>query len=213
MTRSFALALALSSCLFATACTLAPGILEEDPEAANVAAAAASLEGLSTATATAAATSAPALRLPPATPLPFPLPTPPPPFTIESYAPATGQLRWPSNISHLQVLLQRGNGTNVYTGAPLYFRAYFIGNGKHMLRALSVRFTDYDEFRAQLTEVLETRGAPNDKATWGIAGSLWNGPQPGPIGDGLTPTHVTRLVRSAAALEDAADLSSNFAEN
>lgn len=203
MKRTLAIALAVSSCLLVAACTVAPGsfdgvesadIVDEPPPV------------------TASVTSAATVRLPPGMPMPFPLPTPPPPFTIESYSPATGQLRWPSNISHLQVLLQRGNG--VYSnGTPVYFRAYFIGNGKHMLRALSVRYTDYGEFRSQLLEVLETRGSPADKATYGIAGSLWIGPQPGPIGDGLSPAAVSRIVRSASAVEDAADLSANYVEN
>lgn len=201
MKRTLAIALAVSSCLFVAACTVAPGILDnadivDDPTE------------LQTATVTSAATT---IRLPPGTPLPFPIPAPPPPFTIESYSPSTGQLRWPSNISHLQVLLQRGNGA-YSTGMPVYFRAYFIGNGKHMLRALSVRYSDYTEFRSQLLEVLETRGSPTDKATYGIAGSLWIGPQPGPIGDGLSPAAVARIVRSASAVEDAADLSANFSD-
>ncbi len=127
----------------------------------------------------------------------------------QEWDPRSG-LQWPGTAVHVQVLLRRGFDGAV-PGEPASFLAFIIADGATVAQALQVKLSDQRAFRTQLDLMLETMQKPGTKHTYSIAGSLWIGPQPGPIGDELSPRYVARLLRSAGTMEDAGLAAAAFA--
>jgi hypothetical protein len=137
--------------------------------------------------------------------------TPLPIYSIyaESWNPRTSSpLVWPSDATRIQVIIRRGYAATLYTAATFY--AFIVSDGSRVRRVLHVSNNDYGGFLTHLNAVYTAAETPNSERSHSIAGGTYVGPHPaGPPGDPISPTLISRVLTSAAAIDDAAQAAVN----
>jgi hypothetical protein len=185
--------LGLSACLSISAC-LSPGADDGDE---------ARLGDVALATASSAAI---VINDPPIAQYPVP---PSQSYYAENWAPRVSPaLTWPTNATRVQVIIRRGHAATLYSPATFY--AFIVSDGSHLRRILHVATSDYGAFLAHMNSVYAIAEAPNSERSHSIAGGTYVGPHPaGPPGDPISPTLLSRVLTSAAAIDNSAQLAIN----
>jgi hypothetical protein len=113
------------------------------------------------------------------------------------------EVTWPAGATTVQVLIRRGHDATATRGATFY--VFLVSDGARLSRTLRVAVSQHGGFMDRLNYVLAAAALPGSSRWYSMAGSLWNGPAPGPPGDDLPLPFVARIIRSAGQLEDSID--------
>lgn len=132
-------------------------------------------------------------------------------YYAESWAPRVSpSLTWPSNATRVQVIIRRGYAATLFSPATFY--AFIVSDGAYLRRILHVATSDYGAFLAHMNSVYAIAEAPNSERSHSIAGGTYVGPHPaGPPGDPISPTLLSRVLTSAAAIDASAQQAINEA--
>jgi hypothetical protein len=130
-------------------------------------------------------------------------------YYAENWNPRTSApLTWPTNATRVQVLIRRGYAPTLFTAGTFF--VFIVADGVSLRRVLLVSNNDYGGFLTHINTVFSVAETPNSERSHSIAGGTYVGPHPaGPPGDPISPTLVGRVLTSAAAIDDSAQLAIN----